>query len=117
MRQNQLTETTTRTGGKEANIVRDLDQRDGNGIQCARCLDEGIMRTHSLELARVRPEGGRCQRADLAAECRVKASRCIKPRANSCASLGQQTEPRQGRFLIGGYRQAGGTRGFGPAWT
>ena len=47
--QEDLGEAGARAGAQEAQVVRDLRQRDGDGLQRARRLDEGVARRLRLE--------------------------------------------------------------------
>lgn len=52
-RKKKFAQATTRTGAKQANVICDLEQWGGNGVQCTMALDQGIVCGKSFKLWKI----------------------------------------------------------------
>jgi len=50
LRKLELSETASRPGSEVSDVVRDLHQADGNGVEGTRGLDNGVVSGEGLEL-------------------------------------------------------------------
>lgn len=88
----QLTETATGTGAKVADILGDLEQRAGQGVQRARGLDDGVVGSQNLELVRGGLELGAGQLADLGSDGLVEALEGVETSADGGTTLSQEAQ-------------------------
>ena len=97
-RQGQLAETGTRTRAEQADIIGDLEQRDGDGIERAMRLDQTILGRQRLEFVRSGDEGDFGQRGGFLGEGFGETDLGVQPGADGGTALGQLAQGRQGRF-------------------
>ena len=95
-RQLEFSQARARAGAQETDVVGDLHQRDGHGVEGARGFDDGVVGGQGLELVlgadeRVPGHGG-----DLGGEGLGEIGVGIEAGAHRGAALGQLQESGQG---------------------
>ena len=85
----QLAQATTRAAAERADVIGDLHQRDGNDVERARGLDDGVVRRQRFELVVCGDERQAGDLGHLGGEGLGEALRRVEPRAHRGAALGQ----------------------------
>ena len=91
----QLIQTAARTRSKVADVLGDLEERAGKGVQGTRGLDNGIMGSQDLELVGGGLELSASHFGDLGGNGLVEALESVQASANSSTTLRQIAEVRQ----------------------
>ena len=98
LRQAQLAEAAARARAQEADVVRDLHQRDRERVQGTRELDKGVVRRQRLELVVRGLEGQSGDGRDLGREGLGEALLGVQAGADGGAALRQLGHARQRRL-------------------
>jgi hypothetical protein len=88
-RQRQFAEAGARTGAEEADVVGDLEQRGGGGVDGAMREHHRVVGGQRLELVRRRLEVEACDFGDMVRDLFGKADRCVETGADGGAALGE----------------------------
>ena len=94
----ELAQTRARTAAEEADVVGDLEERDGDRIDGAVAHHHGVMRRQRLELVGCAGEGQAGDLGDALGHLLGKAFRSVEPGADGDAALRQLHEVRQRRL-------------------
>lgn len=92
LRQNEFRKTAARTGSEIADILSDLEQRAGEGVQGAGGLDDGIVSRKDLELVGRGLELSASQLADLLSNSLIESLVGVQAGTDSSAALSQQPQ-------------------------
>lgn len=96
LRKAELSETATRTRSEVTDILSNLEQRCGKGVQGARCLGDGIMSSQDFKFVGSSLELGSGKLGDLSSNFHVEALECVQASPDSGTTLGEKTEVRKG---------------------
>jgi hypothetical protein len=94
--QAQLTKTTARAGAQVADILGDLEEGTGEGVEGAGGLDNGIVGSQNLELVGGGLELSSSQLADLSSDSLIEALEGVKTSADSSTTLSQEAQVGEG---------------------
>ena len=97
-RQRQFAKARTRTGAEEADVVGDLEERCGCGVDGTMAEDHGIVGSQRLKLVGCGDEGDTGDLGDLFGDLFGKADRGVKAGSDRGAALGKFAEAWQGHF-------------------
>lgn len=95
LREDQLSQTATGTGSEVADILGDLEERAGKGVERARGLDDRIVGGQNLELVRGGLELGSGHFGNLGRDRLVKALEGVQTCPDGSTALGQVAEMGQ----------------------
>ncbi len=98
LRKLQLPKARTRPRTQQADVVGDLGQRHGDGVQDARKLDHRVVRGQLRELVRRAGERQAREVGDFLGEGVAEPLRCIKAGPDRRAALRQPIDPRHYAF-------------------
>jgi len=96
--QGEFTQSATRTGTEVSDVLGDLEQGRGEGVQRAGCLDDGVMRGQGFELVGGGLELGAGHLADFRSNGLGEALVGVDSGTNCSSSLGKETEVWKGGF-------------------
>jgi hypothetical protein len=94
----ELSKTAAGTGAEETNVLGDLEEGDGEGVELAVGLDDGIVGGKSLELVGCGDELGAGHLGDLLSNALSEALEAVETSADSSTTLGQHAQARKGRL-------------------
>jgi len=92
--QGQLAQARARAGAQEADVVGDLEQGAGDGVQGAVAEDHGVVGGQGLELVGRRDEGQAGDGGDLGGDQLGEAHGSVEAGADGGAALGQLEQAR-----------------------
>src|SRR5262249_41522231 len=96
LRKRYLGEPGTRAGAEEADVVRDLRERDGDRLQRARCLHDPVTRRLGLEGVGRRRDLEACLVGEQLADERRKLRMRVETRASCSTAERDLSQPWQG---------------------
>lgn len=88
----QLAETAAGSGSEVTDILGNLEQRAGQGVQGAGCLDDRVVGSENLELVGGSLELGAGQLADLGSDGLVEALEGVQTGTDSGTTLSQEAQ-------------------------
>ena len=95
LRQLQLAETATRAGAEEANVLCNLEERGGEGVELAVGFDNGIVGGEGLELVGGGDEFVAGHFGNLGSNVLGKALEGVDTSSNGCSSLSKHPKAGQ----------------------
>lgn len=94
--QSELAETATRTAAEVANVLGDLGERSGEGVEAAVSLDNGVVGGEGLKFIGGRLELGACHLRDLFGNGLGEALKGVDAGADGGAALCEEPQIGQG---------------------
>ena len=94
LRKEQLVQTAAGTRSKVTDVLSNLEQRAGKGVQRTRGLDNRVVGSQNLELVGGSLELGTGQLGDLSGDTLVESLESIQTSADSSTTLGKVAEVR-----------------------
>lgn len=96
LRQDQLAKAASGTASQVSDILGNLGEGSGQGVQATMSLDDGIVGSQRLELVWRSLEGDASHLANLLSDALGKSLKGVDASADSSTTLGQQLQVRQG---------------------
>jgi hypothetical protein len=93
--EDEFAQTAARAGSEVTDILGDLEQRAGKGVQRARCLNNGVVGSENLELVGGSLELGAGQLADFDGNGLVETLEGVQTSTNGSATLCKVAQVRQ----------------------
>ena len=100
-RQADFADPRARAGGKQADVIGDFHERDGDDVQRAGCFDDCIMRGHGLEFVGSDGEFPTGQLAQLRGKTPVETAGRIQARPDGGSALGKAEQAGKRCFDAG----------------
>jgi hypothetical protein len=94
----EFSKTAAGTGAEETDVLGDLEEGDGEGVELAVSLDNGVVSGKSLELVRCSDELGAGHLGDLLGDALSEALEAVETSTHGGTTLGQHTQAGKGRL-------------------
>ena len=101
LRQLQLAEAAAGAGAQVADVLRDLEQRGGEGVERGGGVDDGVVGGEGFEFVGGGAEGRAGHAGDLGGDGGVEAGEGVEAGTDGGAALGEEAEVREGAVDTG----------------